>query len=644
MKRPSYDLLRGLMSLFVLIFVSYTVSAQVSFKQPPPGSVYRDYSRIMTDDDHNWRVTDPNVDLTRWPYLAPYLPNPQLHISIDDLTDAVRAEAIYTIWGGHVGTGGKKVKFNGNNWIDIPPLSTANGIPSGHSGNQYMSQIIAVLDVPLGDLHTGDNYFEGTNTGQEQDPDGQGHHGWYGVIIRIYYDPAKKSHPTGSITSPSQGGTFGENPTFTVSGSGGGGVNRADILAYYDGYDTDGDGVFQEYHSDYHKAWGDQMEIHDHVGTATGGSPYNVNWTTTWLPDQAPGTMKLIAHIRDNNGIWYVTPEVTNLTFQRNSGSVRFYKPQNVPEWYWVKDGLDDKSSNFSIPGGDDLSKATDALFLIRSWNGVNGDAAQGTYYNLSVNSWNAPTFGQDHYYSFDGLSISPSELHTGSNTVKLICNSNVHGVEIMWPGPAMLVRFSVNIPVPIQLASFSAGSLSAGSVKLSWRTISETNNYGFEVQRSVDGGNYQTLANSFVAGHGTTLTPQQYSYTDATAGTTKWYYRLKQIDLDGTPHYSEGIQAGTSTGAADQLLLPRAFALEQNYPNPFNPSTVIKYALPEAGLVRIRVMNILGEVVKTLVDEQQQAGYHEVKFESNGLTSGIYLYELRSPGFSSTKKMMLLK
>ena len=91
-------------------------------------------------------------------------------------------------------------------------------------------------------------------------------------------------------------------------------------------------------------------------------------------------------------------------------------------------------------------------------------------------------------------------------------------------------------------------------------------------------------------------------------------------------------------------LPLPKAFALAQNYPNPFNPSTVIHYALPSDNAVVLRLYNIIGQEVRTLVDEFQKAGYKSVTFNAENLPSGIYLYSLTAGNFSETRKMVLMK
>lgn len=197
---------------------------------------------------------------------------------------------------------------------------------------------------------------------------------------------------------------------------------------------------------------------------------------------------------------------------------------------------------------------------------------------------------------------------------------------------------------LPIQLASFSALPINQSAVMLEWTTISEINNYGFQMQRRQNlVHEFQTLPNSFIPGHGTTNEPQHYSFVDSSVQVGTWQYRLKQIDLDGTVHYTEAIQINilTSVNAGN---IPAEFSLEQNYPNPFNPSTVIRYALPKDVHIRLSLFNILGQRVQVLVDEAQQTGYHEATFNASSLGSGIYLYRIEAGSYVNTKKLVLLR
>jgi hypothetical protein len=199
-------------------------------------------------------------------------------------------------------------------------------------------------------------------------------------------------------------------------------------------------------------------------------------------------------------------------------------------------------------------------------------------------------------------------------------------------------------LPLPIQLASFTGTVLQNGHVRLDWSTISETNNFGFEVQKAQDSAyNFVTIPNSFIPGAGTTLEPQHYTYTDVTATPGNWFYRLKQIDMDATVHYTDPIQLDIIT-SVEERPLPTEFALDQNYPNPFNPSTTIEFALPKQSHVVLEVYNVIGQRVATLVDEVRDIGYHKVRFDATGIASGMYFYRLITNETSFLKRMILLK
>jgi hypothetical protein len=112
--------------------------------------------------------------------------------------------------------------------------------------------------------------------------------------------------------------------------------------------------------------------------------------------------------------------------------------------------------------------------------------------------------------------------------------------------------------------------------------------------------------------------------------------YRLKQIDTDGKFEYSEIVQV--------DLGLPKEITLYPNYPNPFNPSTTISFTLPGDANVTLKVFNIQGQEIKTLIDGRREAGIHSVEFNAPDLTSGFYIYSIEVGDFVQVKKMLLLK
>ncbi len=202
---------------------------------------------------------------------------------------------------------------------------------------------------------------------------------------------------------------------------------------------------------------------------------------------------------------------------------------------------------------------------------------------------------------------------------------------------------------LPVQLASFT-GSLVQNGVRLNWRTISEVNNYGFYVQtRSHGTVEWSDVHNSFVPGHGTTNTPQNYSFTHSNVSGSQSQYRLKQVDLDGTTHYTEPINVTSTTSV--NAAAPFQFLLHQNYPNPFNPTTTINYEIPaslaggpNSSHVTLKVFDLLGREVATVVDEVQEAGSKSVRFDGIGLAGGVYLYRLNAGQFGATKRLVLIK
>ena len=192
-------------------------------------------------------------------------------------------------------------------------------------------------------------------------------------------------------------------------------------------------------------------------------------------------------------------------------------------------------------------------------------------------------------------------------------------------------------VAVPVELTSFSGYAANA-KVFLNWSTATETNNSGFEIERK---SSNQWERIGFVPGSGTTTELRSYSYIDENVLAGKYSYRLRQIDFNGAFEYSDVVEIEVNT--------PNKYSLEQNYPNPFNPVTTISYSIKEKGLVTLKVFDILGKEVATLVNEDQIAGTYKITFEIHSvevrnLASGIYFYTLKAADFVSTKKMILLK
>ncbi len=199
-------------------------------------------------------------------------------------------------------------------------------------------------------------------------------------------------------------------------------------------------------------------------------------------------------------------------------------------------------------------------------------------------------------------------------------------------------------LSLPIQLASFTAVESGNGLVRLDWVTYSEIDNYGFEVQRRAAFEDvFLSPPGAFVAGHGTTASSLRYSFIDVPPGGGIWYYRLKQIDLDGSATYSSAVRVSIGNGTS-AAAVPLRTELLPSYPNPFNPSTTIRYTVSEASMVRLAIFDALGRQVSVLVNEMKNAGAYEVEFEASGLSSGVYFCRLAAGAVELTRKLMLVR
>jgi len=211
-------------------------------------------------------------------------------------------------------------------------------------------------------------------------------------------------------------------------------------------------------------------------------------------------------------------------------------------------------------------------------------------------------------------------------------------GVHDVW-----LIR--VDTVIPVELTAFTS-NISGSNVTLNWITALEANNMGFEVERASSSNTHLSGGTSplqvwekigFVEGKGTTTSVSTYSFTDKGLSSGSYNYRIKQIDFDGTSKYynlTELVEIGT----------PDRFELSQNYPNPFNPSTIISWQSPVSGHQVLKVFDVLGNEIATLVNEFKNAGVHEVEFYATELASGIYFYQLNAGSYTEIKKMILIR
>jgi len=244
-----------------------------------------------------------------------------------------------------------------------------------------------------------------------------------------------------------------------------------------------------------------------------------------------------------------------------------------------------------------------------------------GVYVKDGVNDWAAYNTG------LPNVVITELEILYTGGTNKLRAGTYGRG---LW-------ETDIDAGLPVELSSFT-GSFNNSTVALMWTTESETNNYGFDIERkSKNNKTDEWTKIGFVNGSGNSYSPKNYFYEDKNINFGTYLYRLKQIDYNGQSKSSNVIEVFTR-------LAPTKYVLEQNYPNPFNPATTIKYQLPKSGLVQLKIFNLLGSEVAVLVNEVKTEGEYSVNFDASNLSSGVYLYKLTAGSFVETKKLILLK
>ena len=365
------------------------------------------------------------------------------------------------------------------------------------------------------------------------------------------------------------------------------------------------------------------------VGSGAVNNPYRARQGSS-VALSSDGNTALVGGIEDDSAkgaVWVFTRTGGVWTQQESKlvGSGAVNTPYGASQGYSVALSSD---GNTAITGGYYDNNGTGATWVFRRsgtvWSQQGGKL-------VGTGAVNAP------YPALQGYSVA---LASDGNTAMVGGPNDAQNVGAAWV-------FTHDVPLPIQLANFTATIVNGGHVRLDWTTLSEINNYGFEAQRGPGAqGEFQTIPNSFVPGHGTTNEPHTYAYTDTTTSAGQWRYRLKQTDLDGTIHF--GPEVAVVVTDVGETQIPKAFALQQNYPNPFNPSTTIRYELPEAAHVTLKIWNTLGEEVATLVDRVEEAGYKSVVWRGENVASGVYFYRIVATAgrtnFTDVRKMLILK
>lgn len=372
----------------------------------------------------------------------------------------------------------------------------------------------------------------------------------------------------------------------------------------------------------------------------------------------------------------------TNASFGVDQG-----QPANYPLWCAIYDSLGAQgvlscgataNANWNIDVVGDVPTGCPSPYMISVTNTTRTDSKNsGAAYGLTTIDLGAPgtsvlsTYPNNNYSSLTGTSMATPQvsgaialMFAAADSLRLamyksdLSNGAIMFRDILFDATDSIPTLQgitvtggrLNVynallplsgpPVPVELLSFDS-SVSDNSVILNWSTATEVNNREFTIQRRErqDGQKFQPVG--VVDGAGTKTSVSTYSFKDELDQPGKYYYRLKQIDYDGTCSFSNEIEVTIS--------IPGKFVLHQNYPNPFNPVTKIKYSVVsnvngEKSDIILKVFDVLGNEITTLVNEEKTAGNYEVEFGALNLASGIYFYRLQAGKFVETKKMLLVR
>lgn len=397
--------------------------------QPQPGDVFREYRWTNAGGDAGGALrVGGKVGYGGGPVSLPHR---------FDLEDATRAEIVLEKLLCHDGTRGLEISVNDHPWIPVPE---APDIPE--PAWDYQHHTYPVVAAPLEHLRS-DGPPRIRLRVSDEHPWNWPQHLIYGVHFRVYYDPARKSHPVGEIVSPARGAALGRQVELAVSAaSPNGALREVAFLGHHTDVNWEGDGRYTQWH--YHYVRG---ELTGALATTT-AAPWTATWDTSWVPDQ-PAPFRLAAWITDGTGLTFFTPAIGDLTFGRDGLSVELCKPYDIPKQWVTRAG--EKSEKFRIAG--DLDRAVAAQLVWVSWS-------PGYLHGISINGTKVfEREGPRYAYFAHRVPLSDlGVLQRGENVLTTALTPKydgqmVHGMEVNWPGIMVLIRYETRGRPPEQAA-----------------------------------------------------------------------------------------------------------------------------------------------------------------------------------------------
>ncbi|MBX7043256.1 MAG: T9SS type A sorting domain-containing protein [Ignavibacteria bacterium] len=338
--------------------------------------------------------------------------------------------------------------------------------------------------------------------------------------------------------------------------------------------------------------------------------------------------------------------------------------PAIFPFWYWINFSDPEPSGRnlkYKISGNNfiltfdrvplyntvidqnDYVSFQVVLGLSNDCGGENGkitvlynlEASGSTFINHYLNNnLNAMTVGIQNQTGMTGLTYRRSETnHSLTVPGPLFDNLSTDN-----PGSLAVEFGQINEVLPVELISFTS-EVEKNDVTLKWSVSNEIDNAGFDIERRTvtDNSNAGWQKAGYVAGKGNYNGLTDYTFEDKGLPSGRFSYRLKQIDFNGN-------YINYELGGTVSIGVPDRFRLEQNYPNPFNPKTTIDYEVPYNSSVTIKLFDLSGREIRSVVNELKSAGYYSVTLESSELASGVYMYVMNAGNFVDSRKMIVIK
>ncbi|MEW6304578.1 MAG: hypothetical protein AB1705_13970 [Verrucomicrobiota bacterium] len=339
----------------------------------------------------------------------------------EDLRLLTGAELYLELWGGHPHSANKRVTINGRNTYSIPEIGTA----SGHCTHQY-----PIIPLKLNEL------VNGYNALQFAVDQGKSFWGHFIVEQAAIKATLTNNHPAlnpaglADFSARVEAATDGELTTLKLVSNGAARIASVEFHGHYHGYDENGDGRMDDWHG-FTKARAPVAII----GSAT-NAPFQTAWDMTMLPAQSDMQVRAVVRFREPSGLSYVTPPTRGLrTPERPQARVALYSARNIPPQFWSRAG---RKVMTDIHVEDDPADIISAELHVVVWDGGAGKVKE--YFTLNDHPFPVAGGGK-HDTIYSRLRVDPKILKRGANQIVVHSDTEHHGIEVLLPGPALVVR-----------------------------------------------------------------------------------------------------------------------------------------------------------------------------------------------------------